>query len=307
MGCKVDSVVERHDLTVPDAEHDSVDDFLVARWTGRDGRSAEGYKSLTEWFNKRLLKRLYESHGRDTIGAHLDTEYDVITGESDIRRDELAADLATDGIDIDDLASDVETTEDRVTDLESEIKYTEAELADAREELEDAEAQATRSEVLSEEYDELTEEIRDLRTRKEEVKRRTRAAFSRALGELLERFETGFETARLTSTFELVVARDGRETPLDALSEGEREILGIVAALAGHETFDVDERVPILLLDGIGGLAGDNLELLVEYLDARSESLVLTAYPEHGGFAGHELSPAEWDVVSHRRDVEARS
>jgi hypothetical protein len=103
MGCKVDTLTERHGLTVPVSEYGSVDDFLVARWTGRNGRSADGYKTLTEWFNKRLLKRIYEAHGRDTMSAHLDREYELITGESTLQRDELAADLATDGLDIDDL------------------------------------------------------------------------------------------------------------------------------------------------------------------------------------------------------------
>ncbi|MFB6142844.1 MAG: rod-determining factor RdfA [Halorientalis sp.] len=107
MGCKVDALVERHDLTVPDPGYDTVDDYLVARWTGSDGRSAQGYKSLTEWFNKRLLRRLYESHDRDAVSVHLDREYDLVTGEDDLQREELAADLATDGLDIDDLADEL--------------------------------------------------------------------------------------------------------------------------------------------------------------------------------------------------------
>ncbi|MFB6108352.1 MAG: rod-determining factor RdfA [Haloplanus sp.] len=103
MGCKVDTLVQRHGLTVPDPGYGSVDEFLVARWTGSDGRSAEGYKSLTEWFNKRLLKRRYEAAGRDAVSVHLDRDYEVIVGEADVDRDELAADLATDGLDVDDL------------------------------------------------------------------------------------------------------------------------------------------------------------------------------------------------------------
>lgn len=107
MGCKIDSLVERHGLTVPDAGYDSVDEYLVTRWTGADGRSADGYKSLTEWFNKRLLRRRYEEHGRDAVSVHLDREYEVITGEADVQRDELVADLATDGLDADDLAEEM--------------------------------------------------------------------------------------------------------------------------------------------------------------------------------------------------------
>jgi len=107
MGCKVDSLIERHAPTVPDPGHESVDEYLVARWTGADGRSADGYKALTEWFNKRLLKRVYEEHGRDVVSVHLDREFELITGDADIQRDELAADLAADGLDIDEVQTEL--------------------------------------------------------------------------------------------------------------------------------------------------------------------------------------------------------
>lgn len=107
MGCKVDSLIERHSLTVPDPGYESVDEYLVARWTGADGRSADGYKALTDWFNERLLKRLYKKHGRDTMSVHLDREYEAITGDDGVQRDELAADLATDGLEIDGIADEM--------------------------------------------------------------------------------------------------------------------------------------------------------------------------------------------------------
>lgn len=107
MGCKVESLIDRHALTMPDPGYESIDEYLVARWTGSDGRSADGYKALTEWFNKRLLKRLYEDHDRKTISVHLDREYEVITGADDIQRDELAADLATDDLDINDIENEM--------------------------------------------------------------------------------------------------------------------------------------------------------------------------------------------------------
>jgi len=206
---------------------------------------------------------------------------------------------------VDEMADSVETEADRLTDIESDIKYTEAELEDAREELADAESRADQREMLNAEYDDLTDEIASLRNRKDEIKRDLRESFSTALAELFERFDTGFEMARLTSTFDLVVARDGRETTLDALSEGERELLGFVVALAGHEAYDVGERVPVLLLDSLGSLASDNVTRFVEYTAARVEYLVLTAYPEHDGFEANELSPSDWDVVSHRAEPKA--
>lgn len=199
---------------------------------------------------------------------------------------------------IDDLSDRVEHGDDQLTDIDSEIKYTEARLEDVREERADLEERAARRDKLRSQRENLTEQITDLRTRKRKLKQRTRDAFDEAMVDIIDRFETGFETARLTSEFDIVVARDGREASLDALSEGEIELIGVIAALAGHEAFDTGDDVPVLLLDNLGGLADDNLRTLISYLEDRAEYLVFTTYPEHEGFGGNIIDPTSWDVVS---------
>ena len=201
---------------------------------------------------------------------------------------------------VEELSDSVHETVDEITDVESDIKYREAELKDAEDELDALETRASRVEQLEAERDELDAEIEELRNRKDTIKYETREAFDEAMQDLLSRFDTGFETARLTSEFELVVAREGREASLDALSEGELELLGFVTALAGYEAFDVADAVPILLVDGVGGLADDNLHTLVDYLRERSEYLVFTVYPEYASFDGKDISPAEWEVATDR-------
>ena len=101
--CKVDTLIEEYGLTAPGSDYDSVDDYLAKRWTGEDDRSPQGYKKLTDWFNKRVLKKIYEEHGRSTVSIHLEREYNVIVNEDNIQRTELAADLEGDGMDIDEL------------------------------------------------------------------------------------------------------------------------------------------------------------------------------------------------------------
>lgn len=199
---------------------------------------------------------------------------------------------------ITELSEVVDERDDRLTDIESELKYTETELEEAREELESLESRANQREMLENEVESLTSEIEELRTRRENIKQGVREAFDEAIQAIVDRFDVSFETARLTGSFDLVVARDRREASLDALSEGERELLGIVAALAGYEAYEVQERLPIMLLDGIGGLASENLHTLVDYLSDHTEYLVLTTYPEHEGFEGNELDPGQWTVVS---------
>ncbi|SMO66536.1 archaea-specific SMC-related protein [Halorubrum cibi] len=199
---------------------------------------------------------------------------------------------------IESLEETVAERDEEVTDVASDLARVETELEERREELEDLERHADKRSTLTDEREALSEEIEELRNRKTEMKRRTREAFDEAIADLLDRFDTSFETARLTSEFELVVARDGRTASLDALSEGELELLGIVAALAGHEAFEVGEDVPVLLLDRLGGLSAGNLSTLVEYLDGRAEYLVFTAYPEHDALEASVVDPSEWDVVS---------
>jgi len=199
---------------------------------------------------------------------------------------------------VEELSEDVDETMEELSDVESEIKFREAELDDSQAELEQLQARADRLDTLRSERGDLTSEIETLRNRKDRIRREAREAFDETMQEIISRFETGFETARLTADFEIVVARDGREASLDALSEGELELIGFVAALAGRESFDVGESVPLLLVDGVGGLDDANLHTLVEYLRDRAEYLVFTAYPEYEAFDGREIDPAEWTVAN---------
>lgn len=205
---------------------------------------------------------------------------------------------------VEELSESVDETMEELSDVESEIKYREAELNDTTNELEQLESRADRIDTLREEYDALGTEIEDLRSRKDRIKREAREAFDEAMQEIIDRFDTGFETARLTANFEIVVARDGREASLDALSEGELELIGFVAALAGRESFDVAGSVPLLLVDGVGGLDDKNLHTLISYLQERTEYLVFTAYPEYTTFDGEEIDPSEW-LVAHDGQVRA--
>jgi DNA repair exonuclease SbcCD ATPase subunit len=217
------------------------------------------------------------------------------------RREELAARIEA-------LEAQVDETDERRQTLEAAVVRTETKLERAREEVEELSRRADQREAIEDRIEDLSAEIESLRARREETIDEARAAFDDALGDVVEHFGPSFRGARLdkhtdpdtgrTEKLELVIARDGREISVDRLSEGEVELVGFVAALAGYEAFDVADRVPCLLLDDLGGLDSDHLHTLVDYLDDRTEYLVTTAYPEAGDFGGHTLSPAEWTVVS---------
>lgn len=97
--CKVDETIGRYDLDTADPRYESLNEGLLNRWTGTDDRDAVGYRTLAEWFNKRLLRRVFDRHGRDTIGDRLDHDYEALTSDDALVREDAIADLETDGID----------------------------------------------------------------------------------------------------------------------------------------------------------------------------------------------------------------
>ena len=96
-GCKVDRVAERYEIDDP--RHATLGDGLLARWRGEGDHEEHGYRTLTDWFNKRILRTVYESAGRRTLGNRIESDFAALTGEDDIVRDEVVADLRADGVD----------------------------------------------------------------------------------------------------------------------------------------------------------------------------------------------------------------
>lgn len=98
-GCKVERVTARFGLDVVRDEYDSIDEYLLTRWTGGDGRVPDGYRTLADWFNKRLLKHVYDERGRETVGLRVEGDYHALTGDDDLVREEVLDALEADDID----------------------------------------------------------------------------------------------------------------------------------------------------------------------------------------------------------------
>ncbi|WP_459191065.1 rod-determining factor RdfA [Halosimplex sp. J119] len=98
-GCKVGTTIAAYGLDSADPVYESIDEGLLARWKGTGGQSAMGYRSLTDWFNKRLLNQVYGEHNRETLGARLDSDYSTLRGDDDLVKAELIESLRADGID----------------------------------------------------------------------------------------------------------------------------------------------------------------------------------------------------------------
>jgi hypothetical protein len=87
------------------------------------------------------------------------------------------------------------------------------------------------------------------------------------------------------SVFELHVVRTSAsgaayEDTVDHLSESEREVTGLVFALAGYLAHEVYETVPFMLLDSLEAIDSARIATLVEYLVEYTGYLLVALLPE---------------------------
>jgi DNA repair exonuclease SbcCD ATPase subunit len=248
---------------------------------------------------------------RDTLKRQLSSLDDEIDrGESTIerltdRREALQSE-------IEELETEIEDLEDEsyqdVLDIHKEANQLEYELGRLEGEYEDVDAEVTRIEArLDEESElkarreELTEEIEELRTKIDRIEREAIDGFNEHMDSVLEilgysnleriwleRVEREVREGRrkvTKSVFELHIVRqtDGGATyedTIEHLSESEREVTGLVFALAGYLAHEVYETVPFMLLDSLEAIDSDRIAELVEYMEGFSEYLVVALLPE---------------------------
>ncbi len=190
----------------------------------------------------------------------------------------------------------------RASELEYEKGRIEGELDSVTTQIAETEQALTAREELLDERETIVAQLRDLRTRIERIERNAVEAFNTHMAELLDILEyenigriwveqteteiadgSGDTTQR---TFELHVVREGDdgamyEDTIDHLSESEREITGLVVALAGYLVHDVHESVPFMLLDSVEMIDGERLVDLVSYLEEYVPYLVVVLLPDH--------------------------
>ena len=71
-------------------------------------------------------------------------------------------------------------------------------------------------------------------------------------------------------------------------SEGEREVTGLVFALAGYLVHDLHESLPFVVIDSLEALDADRIAALVEYFGEYAEYLVVALLPEDAAAFGDE-------------------
>jgi len=241
---------------------------------------------------------------RAQIDAQLDDRQAALTTKQDRRRTLIES--------IEQLETEVEELEAsanehllelhrQANNLEHEIGRLEAELEGVTEEIADIESELDRLEELTAEREQLADEIADLRTRIETIEAEAIEQFNDHMDEVLdaleydnleriwiERRQQETREGRQTVTetvFELHIVRrtdSGRayEDTIDHLSESEREVTGLIFALAGYLAHDVHDTCPVMLLDSLEAIDAQRIADLVAYMESYTEILVVALLPE---------------------------
>ncbi|MFC6906786.1 archaea-specific SMC-related protein [Halalkalicoccus tibetensis] len=205
---------------------------------------------------------------------------------------------------IEDLESAVEADEDdeellaaqkEVTQLELKRDRLERQRDALKDDIKELESRLEEREQLEARREEINEELDELRTRIERIEREAIEAFNEHMETVVELLDYG-NLARIwleyrhaegkdDASFELHVTRqtdDGTtyEDSVEHLSESEREVTGLVLALAGYLVHDVHEEMPFILLDSLEAIDSERIAQLVEYLEEYASYIVAALLPE---------------------------
>jgi len=185
--------------------------------------------------------------------------------------------------------------------LEFEISRLESDKEDIEQRIEDIEESLNELESLKREREELADELKDLRTRIDQFETEAVESFNEHIKAILDildydnidriwierREQTVREGRRKVeqTRFDLHIIRTtdngaGYEDKIDHLSESEREVTGLIFALAGYLVHDLHEEVPFMLLDSLEAIDSARIASLVDYFSEYVEYLVVALLEE---------------------------
>jgi chromosome segregation ATPase len=189
----------------------------------------------------------------------------------------------------------------RANQLEFELGRLQREREGITEEIESVEQRLTEREQLEAQRAEIQEELTDLRGRIERIEEQAITEFNAHVETVLdlldyaniariwlERRETQVQEGRhkvAKSVFDLHVIRSTENgatygDTISHLSESEREVTGLVFALAGYLAHDLYESMPVMLLDSLETIDSDRIAALVDYFEEYADYVVAALLPE---------------------------
>ena len=221
------------------------------------------------------------------------------------RRDELTDEVERREASVEELESE---DFDEILDLhkqanqyEFELDRLESDLEEVTDEIEEIEGMVDRADDLRAERDDLLDDLEDQRMKVDRTEEDAVGQFNEHMDAILEilsyenleriwiervtrTVREGRGTVEQTA-FDLHVVRTTEngtayEDTVDHLSESEREVTGLVFALAGYLVHDLYETVPFMLLDSLEAIDAGRIADLVAYFADYAEYLVVALLEE---------------------------
>ena len=265
---------------------------------------------------KREIERAEER--LDGVGTEIEsTELRIADLEAQIesKREEIEElEAEAESIDIDGYDEALELHRE-ANGIELRIERLEDEIDEIDNEINEREDAIERREDLKAEREELTDRLTELRTRVDRIEENAIKEFNKHMETVLnileyenldriwiERRETEVRESRQKVTrtrFDLHIIRSspdgtGYEDTVDHLSESEREVTGLVFALAGYLVHDIYETVPFVLLDSLEAIDSDRIARVVDYFRTHADYLVTALLPEDAAALPEEYAYVEY-------------
>jgi DNA repair exonuclease SbcCD ATPase subunit len=230
---------------------------------------------------------------------------EALLAELQQSRDELEDEIAQ----LEDAIAELEAEEHdellelhkQANQLEFELGRLEGDLEDVEAEIESIESRLDERNELEKRREEVGERLDDCRSRIERLEADTVEQFNEHMATVLdileyenidrvwiERVDREVREGQRKVTrgsFDLHVVRSTEsgttyEDTIDHLSESEREVTGLIFALAGYLVHEVHEELPFVVLDSLEAIDSGRIATLVDYLSEYAEYLVVALLPE---------------------------
>jgi len=259
-----------------------------------DQREAEKKQRRRESVERKIQETETEIERRDEQVSSLKDRREELTDEVEALENEV------DNLESEDF-DEILSLHREANQLEFEIDSLESDLDDVTEEIEEIEAMVARADDLREERDELVDQLTDKRTKIDQIEANAVEQFNEHMDAILgileyqnleriwiERVEQTVREGRQKvdrTVFELHIVRTTEngaayEDTIEHLSESEREVTGLIFALAGYLVHDLHESVPFMLLDSLEAIDSARIAELVDYFADYAEHLVVALLPE---------------------------
>jgi DNA repair exonuclease SbcCD ATPase subunit len=202
----------------------------------------------------------------------------------------------------------------RITELETEKEQKEAELDEVETEIESVRAEISELEGIESERERLREQLEQQKRRIETLREEITDTFNENMDTLLKKLK--FENIERVwlecrreelrqgrrvveeTVFDLHVVRETEDGSVfedkqgvQHLSESERNVVGLVFALAGYLAHNVYQDLPFMLLDSLEAIDAERLAFLIDHFSQYADYLVVTLLPEVRDLLVSEVDP----------------